>query len=105
MMLKFDHDQTNSHRVINKRFGVEECWSYINVQNISHQASCIFSQGYFLHFVLIFTHLWRFGVGVLGFGSLSGFWGFRFSVDGICGLWCGALWVCGVGALYINIEE
>ena len=27
MMLKFDHD---SHRLINKRFGVEECWSYIN---------------------------------------------------------------------------
>ena len=27
---KFDHDQTNSHRVINKRFGAEECWSYIN---------------------------------------------------------------------------
>ena len=25
----FDHDQTNSHRVKNKRFGVEECWSYI----------------------------------------------------------------------------
>ena len=30
MMWKFDHDQTNSHRVINKSFGVEECWSYIN---------------------------------------------------------------------------
>ena len=30
MMLKFDYDQTNSHRVINKRFGVEEWWSYIN---------------------------------------------------------------------------
>ena len=30
MMYKFDHDQTNSHRVISKRFGVEECWSYIS---------------------------------------------------------------------------
>ena len=30
MMLKFDHDQTDSHRLINKRFGVEDCWSYIS---------------------------------------------------------------------------
>ena len=29
-MWKFDHDQTNSHRVIKKSFGVEECWSNIN---------------------------------------------------------------------------
>ena len=29
MMWKFDHDQTNSHIIINKTFGVEECWSYI----------------------------------------------------------------------------
>ena len=27
-MSKFDCDQTHSHRVINKRFGVEEWWSY-----------------------------------------------------------------------------
>ena len=26
----FGHGQTNSHRVMNKTFGVEECWSYIN---------------------------------------------------------------------------
>ena len=30
MMWKFDHYQTNSRRVINKSFGVEECWSYIS---------------------------------------------------------------------------
>ena len=30
MMYKFNHDQTNSQRVTNKRFGVEEWWSYIN---------------------------------------------------------------------------
>ena len=29
MMYKFDHDQTNSHRIINERFGVEEWWSNI----------------------------------------------------------------------------
>ena len=29
-MSKFDHDQTNNHRVKNKSFGVEECWSNIN---------------------------------------------------------------------------
>ena len=28
---KFDHDQTNSHRVINKSFGLKECWSYVNI--------------------------------------------------------------------------
>ena len=28
-MYKFDHDQTNSHIVINQSFDVEECWSYI----------------------------------------------------------------------------
>ena len=27
MMPKFDHDRTHCHRVINKWFGVEECWS------------------------------------------------------------------------------
>ena len=31
MMWKFDHDQKNSHRGINKRFGVEECWFYIRL--------------------------------------------------------------------------
>ena len=35
MMFKFDLDQTNSHRVINKRFGVEECWSYISFLSLS----------------------------------------------------------------------
>ena len=30
LIWKFDHHQANSHRVINKKFGVEECWSYIN---------------------------------------------------------------------------
>ena len=29
-VLKFDHDQANSHRVIYKRFGVEEYWSNIS---------------------------------------------------------------------------
>ena len=27
---KFDNDQTSSNRLINRSFGVEECWSYIN---------------------------------------------------------------------------
>ena len=31
-MWKFDHDQTNSHRVMNKSCGVEECWSNIKLQ-------------------------------------------------------------------------
>ena len=30
-MWKFDHEQTNSNRVISKIFGVEECWSYISL--------------------------------------------------------------------------
>ena len=30
MMYKFDHDQTKNHRIINKRFGVEEWWSNIS---------------------------------------------------------------------------
>ena len=30
MMYMFGHDQTNSHRVVNKSFRVEEWWSYIN---------------------------------------------------------------------------
>ena len=29
------HDQTNSHGFINKRFGVEECWSNINYSLLS----------------------------------------------------------------------
>ena len=28
IMWKFDQDQTNSHRIVNKSFGVEECWFY-----------------------------------------------------------------------------
>ena len=30
MIQKFDHDQTNGNIDINKRVGVEECWSNIN---------------------------------------------------------------------------
>ena len=29
-MQQFDYNQTNSQRVINKRFGVTECWSYLS---------------------------------------------------------------------------
>ena len=45
------------------------------------------------------------GFGVLGLESYMGFLGLGFSVDGVWGLWCGAFWVFGVGALYINMKE
>ena len=38
-MWKLDHDQTNSHSVINKSFGAKECWSYINIIQISTYSS------------------------------------------------------------------
>ena len=53
-----------------------------------------------------FLILWW--VGVLGLVSWIGFLGSGVSVDGVLGLWCGAvwaLWVFGVWALYIKIEE
>ena len=62
-----------------------------------------FSQCYSLIFFLILAHLWWFGV--LGLRSSIGFLGLGFSVDGVWGLWCGAFWIFGVGALYINIKE
>ena len=34
MLEKFDHDQANSHRVIYKRFGVEEYWSNIKAHTL-----------------------------------------------------------------------
>ena len=40
-MRKFDYDQTNSHRVINKRFGVEERWSYISVFSYCTDSLCV----------------------------------------------------------------
>ena len=49
-----------------------------------------FSQVYSLYFYLIF------GVGFLGYGS---------SVDVVRGLWSGAIWVYGVWAVYVCIEE
>ena len=42
---------------------------------------------------------------VLGLGSYIGFLGLGLSVDGVWGLRCGAIWVCLVGALYINIKS
>ena len=65
----------------------------------------IFSQGYSLHFSLIFAHLWWFRFGVLGLESYVGFLGlgFQLMVFGVCGVGpSGFFWV---GALYINIEE
>ena len=56
----------------------------------------------FLLFWLIYGGL---GFGVLGLGSYMGFLGLGFSVDGVWGLWCGAIWVFWVGALYMNIKE
>ena len=57
----------------------------------------------------IFFFFWLFfgglGLGVVGLGSYIGFFGLRFSVDGVGGLWCGAFWVFWVGALCINIKE
>ena len=55
--------------------------------------------------LLIFAHLWLFGIGILGLGSWIGFFEVGFLVDWV--------WACGVrpsglfsvGALYINIEE
>ena len=37
MDVKAGHDQTNSHRVIDESFGVEECWYYINT---THSSIC-----------------------------------------------------------------
>ena len=48
-----------------------------------------FSLSYSLYLILIFAHLWWFGVS----GSYIGFLGLGFSVDGVWGLWCGAFWV------------
>ena len=60
---------------------------------------CILSQGYSLQFFLIFAHLWWFGG--LGFGVGV--------MDRGLGVWLGyqlmGFGACGVGALYINIEE
>ena len=39
LMQKFDHDQTYSHRVINKSFGVEECSLTLKYDLKYHQQS------------------------------------------------------------------
>ena len=43
---------------------------------------------------------------VLGFGVcvLDWVFGLGFSVDGVWGLWCGAIWAFWVGTFYINIK-
>ena len=56
----------------------------------------------FFLFLLIYGGL---GFGFLGLGSYFGFLGLGLSLDGVWGLWCGAFWVFGVWALYINIKE
>ena len=72
-------------------------------RNLQATMDAIFSpQGYFL---LVFAHLWLFGVGILGLGSWIGFFEVGFLVD--------VVWACGVRpsglfrvwALYINMEE
>ena len=41
----------------------------------------------------------------LGLGAQIGCLGLGFSVDGVWSLWCVALWVLWVGALYIKITD
>ena len=41
-----------------------------------------------------FSILVVWGLGFLRLGSWIGFFGLRFLVDGVWGLWCGAFWVC-----------
>ena len=57
------------------------------------------------NFFLLWLIYGGLGFGVLGLGFYIGFSGLGFSVDGVLGLWCGALWVFWVGTLYINIKE
>ena len=52
---------------------------------------CIFSQGYFYTFFSFLLFYGELGVGVLGLGSWIGFVGFRFSVNGLLGLLCEAM--------------
>ena len=59
-----------------------------------------FAQGYSLYFFLICG-----GLGE-GFGSWLRILGLEFSVDGVCGLWCGAFWVFWLGQnQYFNLLE
>ena len=68
-----------------------------------NRLAIVLSQGYsFFSFLLIYNGL---GVGFLVSGLLLVLLGSMFSVFVVWGLWCGAFWVFGVGALYINIEE
>ena len=60
---------------------------------------------FFIIFFLFWLIYGGLGFGVLGLGSYIGFLGLGISVDGVWGLWCEAIWVFRVGALYININE
>ena len=65
------------------------------------ESEAIFFPGlFFINFSYFgsFLVVWGF---VLGLGSYIWFLGLGFSVDGVWGLWCGALWVfLGWGTLY-----
>ena len=41
VMWMFDHDQTNSHRVINQSFGVKECWFYIDFNHFYNDSELL----------------------------------------------------------------
>ena len=59
--------------------------------SVKHYANYIFPRVIFYtfsHFLLINGGL---GVGILGLWSWNGFWGLGLSVDGVWGMWCGAL--------------
>ena len=83
------------------------CMEVFQSHNIQkHVFSLYFFPGLFF---TIFSYFCSFmvvwGLGFLGWGSYIGFLRYGCSVIGIWGLRCGAFWVFGNGALYINIKE
>ena len=73
-MWKLDHDQTNSHSVINKSFGAKECWSYINIIQISTYSSWskIYYKIFYSASIYIYIHVYSYDIT---FKSSFGGWG------------------------------
>ena len=86
-------EMDSSVKLINARLGSavdkgQEIQVLLHIRTLLHVTTAIlFSQGYSLHFFLIFAHLWWFWV--LGLGLILGVWGWGFQLMGF-----GA---CGVG--------
>ena len=57
-------------------------------------------------FFILFSNFWLFMVvGVLGLGSCVGFLWWRFQLMGFGAFGVESYGCCGVGAVYVNIEE